>query len=103
MSEPHSPRYCQTPIRVDLAFERLLEEMNALKKFKQEKLKAEWSQIVGEGIARRTTQLYFQENKLFVKVNAASLRNDLNMSKSTLLAAIFSHFKEQIIDEIIIL
>ncbi|MCS7004535.1 MAG: DUF721 domain-containing protein [Cytophagales bacterium] len=103
MTHNENQRSSRGPVPISQVFEEFLKEINCQKTFQQKRLKAEWAQIVGHGIAQKTTELYFRGNRLYIKIASAPLRNELNMSKSELLKAIYSHFQEIIVDEIIIL
>ena len=41
-----------------------------------------WEKIMGRPIALKTQQLYFKDQKLFVRLTSAPLKHEVNMSKS---------------------
>lgn len=65
-------------------------------------IKAEWEKITGKVIANHTRNIYLMRRKLYVQVDSAALREELNMVRSRLLEALNKNFSEPVIDEIII-
>lgn len=58
---------------------------------------------MGSPIAKRTSKIYFQENKLFVKLNSAPLKHELTMSKSKIIKMLNEDAGSNVIEEIIFL
>lgn len=44
-----------------------------------------WKKVMGNAISGRTDKIAFQKGILYVKVNSAPLRNELNMQKNKVL------------------
>jgi hypothetical protein len=44
-----------------------------------------WRQIMGNAVANRTTKVYIQDGKLFLQVNSAPLKNELQMGKTKII------------------
>jgi hypothetical protein len=89
--------------RIDTEIQGLLKSFRLEDKFKETELIISWEKIMGPTIARRTRKIFIRDRKLFVKLNSAPLKNELNMSKSKILALLFNEFESAIIDEIIFL
>ena len=70
------------------------------KKYKETFLISSWENIVGSHIAAKTTQVYIQNKKMYVKLTSAPLKNELAMSKVKILALIHEALGETIIDDI---
>ena len=60
-----------------------------------------WSQVVGQGINRLTTERYVDDGVITVKIASASLRNDLMLSRSNLIAQLNNLVGKPVIKEII--
>lgn len=67
----------------------VIQEM--LKQYKLDKKLSEvtvvevWQEVVGTPIARHTTDIFVNNQKLFVKLDSAVVRNELMMEKSRLI------------------
>lgn len=68
--------------------ESFLKSSKMEQKFGHEKVKQSWEEIMGKPIARRTTKLFVKDKKLFIAISSAALKNELILSKSTILARI---------------
>lgn len=73
------------------------------RKYKETYLISSWEKIVGGPIASRTTQIYIQNKKMYVKISSAPLKNELLMSKTKILGLIEDALKEKIIDDLVFL
>ncbi len=60
-----------------------------------------WPQVVGQGINRLTTERYVDDGVITVKIASASLRNDLMLSRSNLIAQLNDLVGKPVIKEII--
>jgi len=61
-----------------------------------------WGKIVGDLIAKNTTKIYFYKSKLFIHIESAPLRNELNYSKSKILELVNKEAGEELIDEVVV-
>ena len=61
-----------------------------------------WEKIVGVLIAKNTTKIYFYKSKLFLHIESAPLRNELNYSRSKILELINKEAGEELIDEVVV-
>ena len=79
--------------------------------FKQEKLdvkisqftvKNGWKDIVGDVIAKSTTELFFNEKTIFVGLNSAALKHELSFRKEEIVANINKYCGYKLVDQIVI-
>ncbi len=66
------------------AIEAFLKENNLDTKLNETRLIGAWEEVTGKLIARHTVQMYVKNRVLFVKVDAAALREELTYQKSKL-------------------
>lgn len=66
----------------------------------QYRLVQAWPQMMGEGINRYTQDIFIKNQTLFVKISSAILRNDLYMSRATLVQRLNDHVGTQVITDI---
>lgn len=76
-------------------------QLNA--KYEQTRLINSWERLMGEPIAKRTDKLFINNQKLYVKLNSAALKQELNMSKSKILAIFLKEFNEVVIEDVVFL
>jgi predicted nucleic acid-binding Zn ribbon protein len=80
----HSPRKAETTPLKD-AIDELLKVYQLKGKSEETYLITSWRQLMGNAIANRTTKIYIQDNKLFLQINSAPLKNELMMAKAKIL------------------
>jgi len=85
------------------AIEQLLDTYKLSDQFIVEKIKINWPELVGKVIANRTDEINIRQQKLYLKVSSASLRQELIMMKSTLIENVNTYAGKKIINEIVLL
>jgi len=83
--------------------ERYLKAFNIEEKYNEAGLILNWEKVLGKAIANRTDQLYIKDRKLFVRLNSASLRQELSMGKTRLTELLNEQFPHPVIDEVVFL
>lgn len=90
-------------ISIKDAFNDLLNEYHIDHKFKEKNLISSWSKLMGKPIAVRTEKLYINNRKLYVHLNSAPLRSELDHSKKKVLEILNREFSESVIDDVVFL
>jgi len=79
--------------------------------FKQEKLdvkisqftvKNSWKDIVGEVIAKSTTEIFFNDKTVFVTLNSAALKHELSFRKDEIVTGINKFCGYKLVEQIVI-
>ena len=60
-----------------------------------------WQQVVGPGVNRMTTERYVDDGVITVKISSAALRNDLMLSRSSIINSLNNLVGKPVIKEII--
>lgn len=66
----------------------------------QYRLVQAWPQVMGDGIAHYTEEVFIKNQTLFVKISSSVLRNDLYLSRATLVKRLNEHVGAQVITDI---
>ncbi len=85
------------------AIEQLLDTYKLSDQFLAEKIKSNWPELVGKVIANRTDEISIRQQKLYLKVSSASLRQELIMMKTNLIDNINEYAGKKLINEIVLL
>ena len=88
-----------TPLRE--AIGHWLKSQHIDAKFSHERIKLHWEEIMGKSVASRTDQLFVKENKLYVKLTSAPLRQELNMHQPKVLQRIHEFAGTQAIKAVV--
>src|SRR5690606_38021732 len=62
-----------------------------------------WEKIMGRAIALKTTELYFRNSKLYVRLSSAPLKHELNMAKSKVIELINRDAGADVVKEVVFL
>ncbi len=60
-----------------------------------------WGQVVGPGVNRMTTERYVDDGVITVKISSAALRNDLMLTRSSIIEQLNNLVGKPVIKEII--
>ncbi|MEM6841182.1 MAG: DUF721 domain-containing protein [Bacteroidota bacterium] len=85
------------------ALHQLLDTYQLKAKYEQTQLIESWGRLMGHPIARRTDKIYVSNRILYVKLSSAPLKQELNMSRSKILALFLQEFGEAIVDDVVFL
>lgn len=72
-------------------------------KLKEADLIQKWPTVVGEHIAKQTSKLYINNQKLYIYITSAPLRNELNYSRNKIIEVVNEHAGCELIKEVIVL
>ena len=85
------------------AMRELLDTYKLTARYEQTQLIQSWERLMGSPIARRTDKLFIKDKKLYVKLSSAPLKQELNLSKSKILALFLREFGEVIVEDVVFL
>ena len=85
------------------AMRELLDTYKLTARYEQTQLIQSWDRLMGPPVARRTDKLFIKDRKLYVKLNSAPLKQELNLSKSKILALFLREFGEVIVVDVVFL
>ena len=84
------------------AIDQLLKAYKLDGKLAERKLIASWPQVMGNMIAKHTTDLYIKHKQLFVTLDSAALRNELSLAKSKIVKLLNDEVGSDVITEVIL-
>lgn len=93
-------RSSEQPLKA--AIEEFLDRYHLRDKLDQAKVIEAWEKVVGEMVARNTSQLHIRNKVLYVKVNTAALRNELLFARTKIMNALNKEAGGKVIEEIVL-
>jgi predicted nucleic acid-binding Zn ribbon protein len=90
----------EQPIKA--AIEEFLDRYRLRDKLSQAKVIQAWEKVVGEMVAKNTSQLHIRNKVLYVKVNSAPLRNELLFARTKIMNALNKEAGAEVITEIVL-
>ncbi len=88
---------------VGSAIEQFLKQNRLDKKIESSTLLTYWKEIAGEMIHKHTTRLFLKDQKMYLQVDSAALKNELHYLQKQLTDNINQYFKKELVKEIILL
>jgi len=83
--------------------EELLQAYALKDRFNERKVVSSWAEIMGNTVAKRTSEISVKDKKLFVKLSSSPIKKELMMNKSKVLQLIADRFGADAIEDIIFL
>ncbi len=80
--------------------EDLLKSYRIKDKFDENKLIANWEEIMGTPIARRTEKVYIKNKVLYAKINSPALRQELTIARQKVMDVLYEHVDEGLIKDV---
>lgn len=84
------------------AINQFLERSNWKPKIFALRMAEEWETITGKAIAKYTRSVNLEGKKLTIYTDVAALKQELQYGKEQLIVRINEHFKERVVEEIVI-
>ncbi|MBL6446890.1 DUF721 domain-containing protein [Fulvivirga sp. 29W222] len=85
------------------AINDLLEGYRLRGRFDEARLVSSWERLMGKTIANRTGKIFIKNKVLFVEINSAPLKHELNLSKTKIIDIFEREIGREVIGEIIFL
>ncbi len=80
----------------------LVETYRLKSKLTQSKVENLWAQLMGKTVVEYTTELKIRNQKLYVSVNSAPLRQELSYNRAQILTNLNEKLEEEYLKEVII-
>jgi predicted nucleic acid-binding Zn ribbon protein len=78
----------------------MLQQFGLAGRYREFRLLRSWSELMGPMVAKRTEDLYIRNGVMYVKLNSASLRNELSFGRAKLVNLLNEAAGKQIIHDI---
>lgn len=81
----------------------MLKTYHLQEKFSETGITENWEKLVGSTIAKRTSEVFIKNHKLYIRLTSAALRNDLLMAKSSIIELVNERAGMELIEDVILL
>jgi len=89
------------PESLGAVIQKLIDDLGLKRRYDQERVVQQWSEIVGETIAKRAKALRIVHGTLYVSVDRPTWRNELILRKREILKRINAIMKREVLKDII--
>ena len=84
------------------AIDQLLKTYKLDDRLAEKRLIGSWESVMGEIIAKHTTDIYIKHQQLFVTLDSSALRNELLLAKSKIVKMLNDAVGREIINEVVL-
>ncbi len=88
---------------IGVAIQQMLAQFHIKAKFDEANVVASWERLVGKPIAKHTKKVYVRNKVVFVELDSPSLKHELTLHKSHLIAILKKEFGDSSVFEIVIM
>jgi hypothetical protein len=85
------------------AIEHWMDQLRVRGKYKESYIIQNWEKIMGAPIAKRTTNLYIRNKKLYIHLSSAPLKSELNQSKHKVVELLNKAAGDKVIEDVVFL
>lgn len=61
-----------------------------------------WHSVMGKSVSKRTENIFYKDNKLFVKISSSVLRDELNRMKEAIVEKLNESLGKKMVEELIL-
>jgi len=101
--KPYGEHGTANTVHIGEAIQHLLKSYHIKSKFDEASLVSSWERLVGKPVAKRTKRVFVRNKVLFVELESPSMKHDLNLHKSQILAVFAKEFGPDVIAELVIM
>lgn len=83
--------------------QELIEVYRLRGKLSETHIISSWEKLMGQTISKRTSDIFFQDKKLLVKITSAPLKQELQLSKSKIIRILNEEAGQAIVEDIVFL
>jgi Dna[CI] antecedent, DciA len=89
-------------LSIGQVLDQMVEELNLKGKLSESRIRTGWPELMGPAIAKYTSSVSLKGRKLYIKVESAPLRQELNYSRDKIKELFNTHLGETIIADVVI-
>lgn len=94
--------YQNNELNIDDAIKQFFKSQKLEIPIQQQSVINHWAEIVGEVIAEHTTNMFFKDGKLHVKISESCWRTELSYMRTKIKDKVNEHVGKNMIDEVVV-
>ena len=85
------------------ALEDMLSAYKIKRKFDQTHILQAWGDLMGTAISKQTREIFFRDQKLFVRIDSGAMKQELSMHKTLVAEKLNKFIGEEVVKEVVFL
>lgn len=90
-------------VTIKQALDMMVSDLKLKGRIDESRVRDAWAKVMGAPIAKYTTSVTLKKGKLYVKVDSAALKQELNYSRDKIKEVFNKELEDNVINEVIIL
>lgn len=89
-------------ITIGQALEMMVDDLKLRGKLNESRIREGWAEIMGKPIAKYTSSVSLKEGKLYVKIDSAPLKQELNYSREKIMELFNRQLGPNVVKDVVI-
>lgn len=89
-------------ITISQALDMMVDELKMKGKLNESRIRDSWAEIMGKPIAKYTSSVSYRDGKLYIKIESAALKQELNYSRDKIMELFNKELGDSVVKEVVI-
>jgi predicted nucleic acid-binding Zn ribbon protein len=89
-------------ITIGQALDMMVDDLKLRSKLNESRIRDGWAEIMGKPIAKYTSSVALREGKLYIKIDSAALKQELNYSRGKIMELFNKELGPNVVKDVVI-
>ncbi len=89
-------------ITIGKALDMMIDDLKLRSKINESRIRDGWAEIMGKPIAKYTSSVTLRDGKLYIKIDSAPLKQELNYSREKIKELFNKEFGDNVVKDVVI-
>ena len=89
-------------ITIGKALDMMIDDLKLRSKINESRIRDGWAEIMGKPIAKYTSSVSLRDGKLYIKIDSAALKQELNYSRDKIRELFNKEFGDNVVKDVVI-
>jgi hypothetical protein len=89
-------------VTIGQALELMVDRLKLRNKLNESRIRENWAKVMGKPIARYTQQVSLKEGKLYIKIDSAPLKQELNYSRAKIIELFNKELGADVVTDVVV-
>lgn len=89
-------------ITIGKALDMMIDDLKLRSKINESRIRDGWAEIMGKPIAKYTSSVTLRDGKLYIKIDSAPLKQELNYSREKIRELFNKEFGDNVVKDVVI-
>ena len=89
-------------VTIGQALDMMVDDLRLRSKLNESRIREGWAEIMGKPIAKYTSSVSLREGKLYIKIDSAALKQELNYSRGKIMELFNKELGPNVVKDVVI-